>query len=112
MENRVFCFFNLKRSILKILKNIPYNDITKINRMLRNIFVLIIAKMSNPFEIFFANICVTLRTDITNIIKISIENIPVEDVIIKNQNDNPAVTASDLNRGELVCILNRIDKCH
>jgi len=68
--------------------------------------------MSNPFEIFFANICVMLRTAITNIIKISIENIPVDDVITKNQNDNPAVTAMDLNRGELVCILNRVDKCH
>jgi hypothetical protein len=32
--------------------------------------------------------------------------------MIKNQNDNPAVTAIDLNLGELVCILNRIDKCH
>jgi len=45
-------------------------------------------------------------------IKISIENIPVEDVMMKNQKDNPAVTAKDLNLGELVCILNRIDKCH
>ena len=68
--------------------------------------------MSNPFESFIANICVTLRTIATNIIKISIENIPVDDVMIKNQNDNPAVTARDLNRGELVCILNRVDKCH
>ena len=68
--------------------------------------------MSNPFEIFFANICVTLRTTTTNIIKISIENIPVNDVIMKNQNESPAVTASDLNLGALVCILNRIDKCH
>ena len=74
--------------------------------------MLIIAKMSNPFEIFFVNICVTLRTIATNIIKISIENIPVEDVMIKNQKDNPAVTANDLNLGELVCILNGIDKCH
>ena len=47
-----------------------------------------------------------------NIIKISTANIPVDDVMIKNQNDNPAVTAKDLNLGELVCILNRIDKCH
>lgn len=37
---------------------------------------------------------------------------PVDDVMMKNQNDNPAVTASDLNLGELVCILDRIDKCH
>jgi hypothetical protein len=82
------------------------------NKIPKNIFVLIIAKMSSPFEIFFANICVTLRTIATNIIKISIENIPVDDVMIKNQKDNPAVTAKDLNLGELVCILNRIDKCH
>ena len=74
--------------------------------------MLIIAKISNPLEILFANICVTLRTIATNIIKISIENIPVEDVMIKNQKDNPAVTARDLNLGELVCILNRIDKCY
>ena len=87
-------------------------EITIQNKIPRKIFVLIIAKMSNPFEIFFANICVTLRTIATNMIKISIENIPVVDVMIKNQKDNPAVTASDLNRGELVCILNRIDKCH
>ena len=57
------------------------------NKIPKNIFVLIIAKMSNPFEIFFANICVTLRTIATNMIKISIENIPVEEVIIKNQKD-------------------------
>ena len=87
-------------------------EITVQNKIPRKIFVLIIAKMSNPFEIFFANICVTLRTIPTNIIKISIENIPVDDVMIKNQKDNPAVTARDLNLGELVCILNRIDKCH
>ena len=78
----------------------------------KNIFVLIIAKISNPFEIFFANICVTLRSIATKMIKISIKNIPIDDVMIKNQKDNPAVTARDLNRGELVCILNRIDKCH
>ena len=81
------------------------------NKIPKNIFVLIIAKMSSPFEIFFANICVTLKTIVTNIIKISIENIPVDDVMIKNQKVNPAVTAKDLNRGELVCILNWIDKC-
>ena len=87
-------------------------EIIKINKIPRKIFVLIIAKISNPFEIFFVNICVIVITIATNMIKISIEKIPVEVVIIKNQNDNPAVTASDLNRGELVCILNRVDKCH
>ena len=82
------------------------------NKIPKNIFVLIIAKISNPFDIFFANICVTVRIIVTKMIKISIENIPVDDVMIKNQNDNPAVTARDLNRGELVFILNRVDKCH
>ena len=38
------------------------------------------------------------------------ENKEAEDVIIKNQNDIPADTANDLNLGELVFILNRIDK--
>ena len=85
-------------------------EIIVANKIPKNIFVLIIAKISNPFEIFFANICVILRTVATKIIKISIENIPVDDVMIKNQKDNPAVTAMDLNRGELVCILNRINK--
>ena len=87
-------------------------EITVPNKIPKNIFVLIIAKMSSPFEIFFANTCVTLRTIATNIIKISIENIPVDDVMMKNQNDNPAVTASDLNLGELVCILNWIYEGH
>ena len=87
-------------------------EITVPNKIPKNIFVLIIAKMSSPFEIFFVNIWVTLRTIVTNIIKISIENIPVDDVMMKNQNDNPAVTASDLNLGELVCILNWIYEGH
>jgi len=45
-------------------------------------------------------------------IKISMENIDMDVVMIKNQNDNPAVTASDLNLGEDEFILNWIDKCH
>ena len=40
------------------------------------------------------------------------ENTSVEDVMMKNQNDNPAVTARDLNLGDDAFILNRIDKCH
>ena len=86
-------------------------EITVPNKIPKNILVLIIAKISNPFEIFFANICEILRTIVTNIIKSSIENIPVEEVMIKNQKENPAVTAKDLNRGELVSILNWVDKC-
>ena len=87
-------------------------EITVPNKIPKNIFVLIIAKISSPFEIFFVNICVTLRTIATNVIKISIENIPIDIVIMKNQNDNPAVTARDLNLGDDAFILNRIDKCH
>jgi len=45
-------------------------------------------------------------------IKISMENTSVDDVMMKNQNDNPAVTARDLNLGDDAFILNRIDKCH
>ena len=82
------------------------------NKAPKNIFVFIIAKISNPFEIFFAKIWVIVKTDKTNMIRYSNENTPVDCVRIKNQKDNPAVTARDLNLGELVCILNRIDKCH
>jgi len=50
--------------------------------------------------------------DATNVINNSIENRPVDDVIMKNQNERPAVTARDLNRGEEVSMLYRIDKCY
>ena len=59
---------------------------------------------------FFANIWVIVRTIPIKRTKYSIEKEPVLDVMIKNQNDNPAVTASDLNLGEDVCILYRIDE--
>ena len=85
---------------------------TATNKIPRKIFVLIIAKISNPFEIFFANIWVMMRIDITNTINISIENMLANDVMIKNQNESPAVTASDLNLGEEVSMLYRIDKYH
>ena len=80
--------------------------------MLRKIFVLIIANTSSPFEIFAASICVVTRTDAMKTSSASVEKYPIADIIMKNQNDNPAVTASDLNLGEDVCILNRIDECH
>ena len=70
------------------------------------------AKKSKTFEIFLANICVIVRTIPTNNAKYSNVNIPVLLVIMKNQNDSPAVTASDLNLGELICILDWINKCH
>ena len=52
------------------------------------------------------------RIDTKKTIKISIENIPVDEVIMKNQKDSPAVTASDLNRGDDASMSNRIDECH
>lgn len=74
--------------------------------------MLIIANTSSAFEIFIVNICVIVRTDAMKIRNISIEKCPIDVIIIKNQNENPAVTASDLNLGEDVSILDRIDKCH
>ena len=34
----------------KILKNIPYKEMTKINNIPRKILVFIVAKISNPFD--------------------------------------------------------------
>jgi len=84
---------------------------TNTNKMPRNILVLIIAKTSNPFEIFVAKIRVTVSVIPANTARYSKENTPVPVVITKNQKDSPAVTANDLNLGEDVCILYRIDKC-
>ena len=74
--------------------------------------MLIIAKMSNAFESFNAKICVTVIINTRKIRSASIENKPVAEVIIKNQKENPAVTASALNLGEDSSILNRIDECY
>ena len=41
--------------------------------------------------------------------KTSKEKIPKDNVIIKNQIENPTVTVSALNEGEETFILNRID---
>jgi hypothetical protein len=78
--------------------------------MPRKIFVLINANVSKPFEIFVAKICVAIKTNTTNITKISIEKYPIVDVMMKNQKDTPAVTANDLNLGEDVSILYRINE--
>ena len=43
---------------------------------------------------------------------ISNENIPIAEIIMKNQNERPAVTATDLKRGDDNSILNRINKSH
>ena len=87
-------------------------DTTKINKIPKKIFVLIIANMSNPFESLTANICVIIKIATTNTASVSKENNPIADVIIKNQKENPAVTARLLNRGEESSILNRINECY
>ena len=68
--------------------------------------------MSNPFESLTVNICVIIKTVATNTASTSKENNPIADVIIKNQKENPAVTAKLLNRGEESSILNRINECY
>ena len=49
--------------------------------------------MSNAFESFNAKICVIVIINTRKITNASIENKPEAEVIIKNQNENPAVTA-------------------
>ena len=68
--------------------------------------------MSNAFESFNAKICVMVIINTRKITNASIENKPEADVIIKNQRENPAVTASSLNLGEDSSILNRINECY
>ena len=87
-------------------------DTTKINKIPKKIFVLIIANISNPFETLTENICVIIKTVATNTASASKENNPIADVITKNQKENPAVTARLLNRGEESSILNRINECY
>jgi len=62
--------------------------------------VLIIANISNPLESLTANTCVIIKIVTTNIASASKENNPIVDVIIKNQKENPVVTANPLNLGE------------
>ena len=72
--------------------------------------MLIIAKMSNTFESFNAKICVMVIINTRKITNASIENKPEAEVIIKNQKENPAVTASALNLDEDNSILNWINE--
>lgn len=78
----------------------------------RNILVLIIAKISSPFEILYEKIWVTIMMDMTKIANVSSEKYPVAVVMIKNQKEIPIVTARDLNLGEDNSILNRINECN
>ena len=68
--------------------------------------------MSNPFESLRAKICVITNIDAIKIKKSSTENRLTEIVIMKNQNDSPAVTAILLNRGEDSSNLDRINECY
>ena len=76
----------------------------------RNTFVLIIANISNPFESLTAKICVAIKVTAANITSASKENSPVTVEIIKNQKENPAVTANAFNLEEECRILDRINK--
>ena len=74
--------------------------------------MLIIAKMSNAFESLIAKIWVIDIVIRTKIVNASIENKLVAEEIIKNQRENPAVTAMALNLGDDNSILNRINECY
>ena len=62
--------------------------------------MLITANISNPFDSFKEKIWVNDIVITRNILKISKEKLPVADVIMKNQNEKPAVTANALNLGD------------
>ena len=59
-----------------------------------------IANTSNPFDNLKEKIWVSDIVIARNMPKISREKLPIADVIIKNQNEKPAVTASALNLGD------------
>jgi len=105
----VLSFFNLKRSIFKILNKIPYNEITKTNIKPRNIFELIIANLSRMLESLIAKICVIINVTITNNTKYSKENICNDELIMKIQNERPKVTVNAFNLDDDERILNRIN---
>lgn len=106
------CFCSLNTSIFKILKKIPYSDITVTKIIPKNIFVLKIAKASRLLDNFIAKICVTIKVIITKAPKISNENNPAADDNMKNHTDNPNVTAKDLNLGEESSNLDRINQTY
>ena len=82
------------------MKSIPYSDITKTNSIPKNIFVFITAKISNPFESLTEKICVIAIVIARKIPNSSKEKTPIPVVIIINQKEKPAVTASALNLGD------------
>ena len=70
------------------------------------------AKISNPFESLIEKIWVVVIVTATKIPSNTKEKIPIPTVIITNQKENPAVTASALNLGDESSILNRINERH
>ena len=74
--------------------------------------MLIIAKISNALESLNEKICVRVSVATIKIPSASKENKPIAEEIIKNQKENPAVTAIALNLGDDSSILNRINECH
>ena len=68
--------------------------------------------MSNAFESLIAKIWVIAIVIATKIANASKENKPVAEEIIKNQRENPAVTAKALNLWDDSSILNRINECY
>ena len=104
------CFFVLSKSILKTLKNIPYNEITNTNKIPRKNLVLYIANVSSALDTLIDINCIKGKTTAINIAKYSSVKTPTIDVITKNQKVNPADTASALNLGDDISILNRINE--
>lgn len=83
-----------------------------INNIPKKNFVLKIANASKTLLSFNAKIWVTTKVPAINIARNAIEKLFVAVVIIKNQNENPAVTANALNLGDDSSILYRINQCH
>ncbi len=104
------CFFVLSKSILNILKNIPYKEITNTNKIPRKNFVLYIANVSSALDTLIDINCIKGKTIATNIAKYSRVKTPTIDVITKNQKVNPAATANALNLGGDNSILDRINE--
>ena len=71
-----------------------------------------IAKTSNTLDSLTEKICVKTKTIATKTASVSKEKNPIDVDIMKNQKENPAVTANDLNLGEESSILNWINECH
>jgi type IV secretory pathway ATPase VirB11/archaellum biosynthesis ATPase len=70
------------------------------------------AKISKAFDSLIEKIWVIVTIEATNTVKISNENASIAEVMMKNHNETPAVTANALNRGDDNSILDWIDKSY